>query len=909
MGDEKQIFQNQQEKVMLALGRAALPQRLKILIVFISFHCEALCDPSEIHDRGAVPAPIVLSPSQQWEGNDGPWSTFAIQIGTPPQTVKVLISTASNQIWAVTPEGCVAGDSINCETLRGEVYNYTDSTTYVPNTANISSSIYDLGLEEQFGLSGKGRYGFDDVTLGWQGSGGPTLKNQTVAGIATKDFYMGLFGLVPRPSNFTNFNNPIPSFMQNLRNQSLIPSTSWAYTAGNQYRLNSVLGSLTLGGYDNSRFIPNTVYFPLASDFVVQIQSITTNNSVSLLSAPLTSTLDSTIPYIYLPNTTCALFEKAFGLIWNDTASLYLLNDTQHTALKTQNPTITFSVSPESSTSTVNVTLPYSAFDLTATAPLVNGTSYYFPLKRSNDTVPSVIGRTFFQEAYLIADYDRLNFSISQCNWNGNLSQSIVAILPPSNSTSSTATTSPGIPIGAIVGIAVGGLFFLLACGAVVYLYLIKPRRQHTEEATAAEIARLDPNRQNDILKPEMDGTGVAGQDAAYKNEPVEADSSKITPAVEAPGVDLSPVFELPAREEVAFEMTAQHPAANQASAQRSRNKRLFARRNRRSETSDEMIVSPDSPENRTNLLSPVSPQTTEGVSTYSTTASSDVLRQMGFPPSTSPRRSGEGTFSSRASSGIYQQMGYHNVLSTAPSSDPGPAPDEGTFSSTASSDILGVLGFPAVASRDDAASPARLPGEETNAFSFVPGQDNIAVAGRTLTTPAPGEGTGAFSFIAGSDHIGPRSTAATPSPSENLYDTRTGTFDSEKGHYSSPPGGGTFDSNATYDQRRFPSSRSAATSSVPGEGTLDSATSSEILDMMGFRDALRQNSEQDIEPGPLVPRPLSVPVARRPVGAGGRGQGRVLREEGGRAGDEDENNNGNEEGNGSYRPYRGSPT
>lgn len=34
---------------------------------------------------------------------------------------------------------------------------------------------------------------------------------------------------------------------------------SWAYTAGSQYRLNKVLGSLTLGGYDYSRFIPNNL--------------------------------------------------------------------------------------------------------------------------------------------------------------------------------------------------------------------------------------------------------------------------------------------------------------------------------------------------------------------------------------------------------------------------------------------------------------------------------------------------------------------------------------------------------------------------------------------------------------------------------------------------------------------------
>jgi hypothetical protein len=37
--------------------------------------------------------PIVVSASQDWDGNDGRWSSFVVQIGHPPQTMKVLVST------------------------------------------------------------------------------------------------------------------------------------------------------------------------------------------------------------------------------------------------------------------------------------------------------------------------------------------------------------------------------------------------------------------------------------------------------------------------------------------------------------------------------------------------------------------------------------------------------------------------------------------------------------------------------------------------------------------------------------------------------------------------------------------------------------------------------------------------
>lgn len=81
-----------------------------------------------------------------------------------------------------------------------------------------------------------GRYGFDNITLGYIGDNGPSLLNQTVAAISTTDFWLGVFGINPRPSNFTSYNDPINSFMWNLKNGNMIPSTSWAHTAGNQYR-------------------------------------------------------------------------------------------------------------------------------------------------------------------------------------------------------------------------------------------------------------------------------------------------------------------------------------------------------------------------------------------------------------------------------------------------------------------------------------------------------------------------------------------------------------------------------------------------------------------------------------------------------------------------------------------------
>jgi hypothetical protein len=169
--------------------------------------------------------------------------------------------------------------------------------------------------------------------------------------------------------------------------------------------LNGVYGSLVLGGYDTSKFKPNNLTFDFGSDdsreLLVELNKITTDKGTSLLSEPISMFLDSTVPYIYLPEAACATFESTFGLVWDNATQLYLLTAAQHTALQAQDPKITFTLGNLTSSTTVDITLPYSAFDLTVSYPIVANSTRYFPLKRANDSSQYTLGRTFFQEAYV----------------------------------------------------------------------------------------------------------------------------------------------------------------------------------------------------------------------------------------------------------------------------------------------------------------------------------------------------------------------------------------------------------------------------------------------------------------------------------------------------------------------------
>jgi hypothetical protein len=89
--------------------------------------------------------------------------------------------------------------------------------------------------KSMLGRDGNESYSFTMVSLGIPGPGLAALKEQVVAGTWTDNFFLGGLRISPIPVNFTTINEPQSSLLGSLRNQSLIPSTSWAYTAGAYY--------------------------------------------------------------------------------------------------------------------------------------------------------------------------------------------------------------------------------------------------------------------------------------------------------------------------------------------------------------------------------------------------------------------------------------------------------------------------------------------------------------------------------------------------------------------------------------------------------------------------------------------------------------------------------------------------
>ncbi|KAF2765403.1 acid protease [Teratosphaeria nubilosa] len=492
------------------------------------------------------PAAVEVAASQYWDGNDGPWSSFPVQLGQNSQTqnVRVMLSTAATFTWVIAPGGCPDGYVANCADSRGGLYYANKSSTWQ------ATSLYDFRLEENLDLNTNGEFGYEDLTLGWQGSGSTanaSVEHAVVATIQDSKYWLGQFGLNPRPTNFTVYSSPQPSVVDLLYEQGHIPSHSYGYTAGNQYRLNKIYGSLVLGGYDQNRFTPTNVTFPFYSDIsrdlLVNVQSITSDDGTDLLpdgSVPIF--IDSTVPMIYLPNSSCLAFEKAFNLTYDASYSpgLYLMTSAQRAALQASNPSVTFTLGPNADGGeTVNITLPYGAFDLQVNYPIVSdpNTSYYFPLQRATNSTQYTLGRTFLQEAYLIADYDRSNFTVAPCKWDSNTTNPLIRSIYSPNLTAemeaNSKSGSGGISGGAIAGVVVGIVAAIALLGVVLWFFRrrrqVEKRRAAELEAKEADGAAKEAGDANSEQKPfisgELGGGDIHEMSAPQKQHAQELDS------------------------------------------------------------------------------------------------------------------------------------------------------------------------------------------------------------------------------------------------------------------------------------------------------------------------------------------------------------------------------------------------
>ncbi|KAF4541567.1 Eukaryotic aspartyl protease [Lasiodiplodia theobromae] len=467
-----------------------------------------------------MPAPVVVHPSEEWDKSDGPWANFALQVGTPPQNVQVHISIAEKETWVVGAGGCntsMIEPIPDCANSRGELFQPLNSSSW-----QYASSVWQnegfFYLSEQLtrdlGTNAMGEYGYESVGLSFRGESGPALNKTVVAAFNATDFVIGQFGVNPNSISFTSendnssqLNDQTPSFLSRLHDEGHVPSRSFSFTAGSHARKTSnknAFGSFIFGGYDSSLKGDNDMSFGFLNnenrELTVGVQSITKDGSTNLLATPILAALDSSQPNIWLPLEACQAFEQAFNLTWNSTAKQYLLDSASHDRLLKENSNVTFRLANNGDFGgeNIDIVLPFSAFDLKR-RDSTSTFQPYFPLKRAhNDSQASftsekslkllsilqiALGRAFFQEAYLIADYDKRTFSLSQRRWSDDAQDIVPIPLPPRKP----------LPDGAIAGIVVG---VVMGVGIVVaaLIWWFRRRRATIIESRRSSTIKVEPS-------------------------------------------------------------------------------------------------------------------------------------------------------------------------------------------------------------------------------------------------------------------------------------------------------------------------------------------------------------------------------------------------------------------------------
>lgn len=203
------------------------------------------------HQRRAttvpLPTPLAVRPSGKWDGNDGSWSTFIINIGDDDasgdgQNFRVIPSISSGVTLVPQQVGWCQED---CPGLRGvETFNGRSSLGFDSNVGDwVDAGLYNIPMPYWFSSnltkdpSGNpgGIFGVSSIGLGESSGLSTVVTDQYVVKYQAEDFYLGWLGLTVGTNSAGQGSRS--NFLDSLygTGNNTIMSRSFGYSAGAHY--------------------------------------------------------------------------------------------------------------------------------------------------------------------------------------------------------------------------------------------------------------------------------------------------------------------------------------------------------------------------------------------------------------------------------------------------------------------------------------------------------------------------------------------------------------------------------------------------------------------------------------------------------------------------------------------------
>ncbi|KAJ5779025.1 Ribosomal protein S10 [Penicillium paradoxum] len=360
-----------------------------------------------------------------------------VTLGTPKQSVRLVLDTGSSDLWCNTP------NSTLCEPPKDEC---NASGTYDPSSSSSYSFVSsDFNITYADGSGASGDYVTDTFTIG-----GTTIKDfQFGLGFSSgsREGVLGIGYAINEVQVGRNGDLAYANLPKAMVDNGVIRSNAYSLWLND---LDANTGSILFGGVNTKKYhgtlqtVPVQKVGGVYSEFIIALTELTLTNSsgettYSSSSLPVGVLLDSGSSLTYLPD---ALVQK----IYNDLEVVYV-PETGIGYVECSIAEKSITIGYTFSSPTINVGIREMIIDV--------GDLYFQNGKRACvfGIVPagsstSVLGDTFLRSAYVVYDLDNNEISLANTNFNST-ENDILEIgtgtdsVPGATAVSNPVTTAP----------------------------------------------------------------------------------------------------------------------------------------------------------------------------------------------------------------------------------------------------------------------------------------------------------------------------------------------------------------------------------------------------------------------------------------------------------------------------------